>query len=507
MVAAPPASVVYAAATTMTRLASPLCLVLWLVACGGNNDEVPNEIAPSSAYASRCEAPRSGTSDVKGSQLDEKLWVRSWINDLYLWYREVPRADPKMFTTTIDYFDVLKTGVVTNSGKPKDQFHFTYKTSDWIALSQSGVEASYGAQWVLLASRPPRKLVVAYTEAGSPAAAAGIDRGTQVVTVDGADLQGSNDVDTLNNGLFPTGPNQMHTFGIIDPGGTTPRNVTLTSATVATIPVKNVITLPAPNDKVGYMLFNDHIATAEKGLMDAVNQLKTAGITDLVLDMRYNGGGYLAIASQLAYMIAGAAPTAGKTFEREMFNDKYTTTDPFGDPLTPTPFYTETLRGFPLPEGQALPTLDLRRVFVLTSSGTCSASEAVMNGLAGVDVEVIQIGNTTCGKPYGFFPQDNCSTTFFAIQFQGVNQKNFGDYADGFVPGGVFRGCTVADDFTHRLGDPAEARLAAALGYRANQTCPTSRGSEAELSDGMVLKSVWRQNRIMGHPSGPSGEP
>lgn len=491
----------------MTRLASPLCLVIMLAACGGSGDEVPDKIEAESVYAGRCEAPRTGTdpttgaryTDVKGSQLDEKLWVRSWINDLYLWYHEVPSADPRTFSTVIDYFNVMKTGVVTKSGKPKDQFHFTYKTTDWLALSRSGVEASYGAQWVLLAASPPRKLVVAYSEDGSPAAAAGLVRGTSVVTVDGVSLERGSDVDTLNNGLFPAGPGEMHTFGILDPGTTTPRNVTLTSASIESQPVKNVRTIPTANGMVGYMLFNDHIATAERGLVDAVNQLSTAGITDLVLDMRYNGGGYLAIASQLAYMIAGATPTAGKTFEREMFNDRYQVTDPFGDPLAPTPFYDHTLPGFVLPANQPLPTLNLTRVFVLTSSGTCSASEAVMNGLAGVDVEVIQIGNTTCGKPYGFFPEDNCGTTFFAIQFQGVNQKNFGDYADGFIPGGLFHGCVVADDFAHPLGDPTEARLAAALAYRTTQACPTALEREAP-ADGMVLKSVWRQNRILGHP-------
>ena len=60
---------------------------------------------------------------------------------------------------------------------------------------------------------------------------------------------------------------------------------------------------------------------------------------------------------------------------------------------------------------------------VLTGPDTCSASESVINGLRGVDVEVNLIGGPTCGKPYGFYPQDNCGTTYFAIQFQGVNAR------------------------------------------------------------------------------------
>jgi hypothetical protein len=140
-------------------------------------------------------------------------------------------------------------------------------------------------------------------------------------------------------------------------------------------------------------------------------------------------------------------------------------------------------------------------VFVLTDEATCSASEAVMNGLAGVDVQVIQIGEATCGKPYGFYPQDNCGTTYFAIQFQGVNQKGFGDYADGFAPGGVFPGCTVPDDFTHALGDPAEARVAAALAYRATGSCPAVARERiadplAAAAVASIPKPLWRQGMI-----------
>jgi hypothetical protein len=100
------------------------------------------------------------------------------------------------------------------------------------------------------------------------------------------------------------------------------------------------------------------------------------------------------------------------------------------------PFHSEA-QGFTTPFGQSLPTLNLPRVFVLTGPDTCSASESVINSLQGVDVEVIQIGTTTCGKPYGFYPEDNCGTTYFTIEFQGVNAKGFGDYTDGFSPGGT----------------------------------------------------------------------
>ena len=489
-------------------------VVLVLAACGDNIEGIPDEILPESVYAARCASPRSGIdpetmapyADVPGSVLDEKLWVRSWIDDLYLWYREVPKLDITAYKDAVSYFDDLKTPALTPSGKKKDEFHFIYDTATWVALSQSGTEASYGVQWALLAPKPPRSVLVAYIQPSSPAAAANLPRGARIVTVDGVDVQNGSDIDTLNRGLFPDNLNEKHMFGVLDPGASTPRTVSMTSTTVAITPVQSVGTLPAPNDKVGYLHFTDHIATAEKQLFDAMIQLKGKGITDLILDMRYNGGGYLDIASELAYMIAGPTATAGKTFEKLTFNDKHMLIDPITGQPPQGEGFVDHSEGFTaaLNAGQPLPFLGLSRVFVLTGSGTCSASESVMNSLSGIDVQVIQIGSTTCGKPYGFLPEDNCGTTFFAIQFQGVNHKGFGDYADGFAPGGILHGCSVSDDFSHALGDPAEARVAAALAYRANGSCPATAAQRAEPgaepraeTDAVIPKPQWLQNRIL----------
>jgi hypothetical protein len=443
--------------------------------------------------------------DRQGTLADEKMFVRSWIDELYLWYREVPNPDPGAYPDVVSYFDVLKTPALTASGMPKDRFHFWWPTDAWQALAQSGVEAGYGAQWVILANYPPRRVVAAYVEAASPAANAGIGRGTEVLYVDGADLVYGNDVDTLNAGLFPSSAGERHTLTVRDASGIRP--VTLTSANVESTPVPNVRTIATGSGDVGYVLFNDHVATSEAGLVAAIQQLRDAQVSDLVLDLRYNGGGYLYIASELAYMIAGSARTAGKTFEQLVFNDRYGTRDPYtGEALAPIPFIDTTL-GFSIPSGAALPSLDLGRVFVLTGSGTCSASESIMNGLRGAGIHVIQVGSTTCGKPYGFVPEDNCGTTYFAIQFQGVNAEGFGSYGDGFSPGGTgpagLPGCAVADDFTYALGDAAEARLAAALAYRATGSCSGPAASALALriapaEDGEVVRSPVRENRILG---------
>ncbi len=328
-----------------------------------------------------------------------------------------------------------------------------------------------------------------------------------MISVDGAAIL-DGDPSVLNAGLFPVGAGEQHSFVIQDRGATSTRTITMTSAALASPPVQKVQILPGTT--VGYMLFNSFIATSEKELADGITTLKSAGATDLVLDLRYNGGGILDIASELAYMIAKPSATSGKTFEKEMFNDKYGTNDPIGG-NPPTPFFTRASGYFSLPAGQTLPHLDLDRVFVLAGGNTCSASEAVINGLLGVGVAVNLIGHTTCGKPYGFYPQDNCGTTFFSIQFKGVNNAGFGDYADGFTPSGSTTGgpasppgCVVADDFTHDLGDPAEARLASALNFRSGGSCPaaTSRAEalSAAAADVTLVRNPFVENRILWRP-------
>jgi len=471
---------------------------------------------PAANFAGQCATPRAGI-DVQGSALSENNWLRSWTNDLYLWYDEVIDRDPALFTTP-DYFDQLKTTFMTPSGQPKDKFHFTQDTAEWVAFSQSGVSAGYGVEWALVARTPPRRIVVAYTEPNSPATGAGLTRGFEVMRVDGVDAVFDNSragIDSLNGGLFPAASGETHTFTVRDLAGFW-HDVTLQSANVSSTPVQNVGTITTSTGAVGYMLFNDHIATAESALIAAVNTLKASNITDLVLDIRYNGGGYLAIASELAFMIAGSARTSGRTFEQVVFNRKHPGVAPVtGEPLLPVPFLSTT-QDFSVPSGQALPSLNLSRAFVLTGSGTCSASEAIINSLRGVGVQVIQVGSTTCGKPYGFYPEDNCGTTYFSIQFKSVNAAGFGDYTDGFSPGNtvggfgtLVPGCSVADDFTHALGDAAEGRLAAALGYRTSSTCPAPsgfappslklsvQGTIVSPADGLKTKPPWREIRIL----------
>lgn len=433
-----------------------------------------------------CRVPRRGVDaqgnaylDMQGATVDENNWLRSWSNDTYLWYDEITDRDPACCDTP-DYFDLLRTFERTASGQPKDRFHFTEETAARLARVRSGVTAGYGARFAVLASRPPRDVRVAYTEPDSPATAASVAlrRGTRILAVDGVDV-GRGGAAAINAGLFPRAVGEEHEFTVRDPGADADREVTMTSATITTAPVQHVRVLETDTGEVGYLLFNTHIGPAEKALKEGMERLARAGVGDMVLDLRYNGGGYLAIASQMAYMIAGS-PAVGRVFNEAQFNDKHPTYNPVtGDRLTPSYFRATTTGWFDEPGGLALPALGLERLFVLSGPNTCSASEAIINGLRGIDVEVVLVGATTCGKPYGFYPQDNCGTTYNTVQFRGVNAKGFGDYADGFTPANApaaastkISGCVVADDFDHAFGDPAEARLAAALRYRMDGSCP-----------------------------------
>ncbi len=477
-------------------------------------------------FANACEAPRSGAGfeDFQGNELAEKYWLRSWSHETYLWYDEISDVTPDNGLNKFDYFDLLKTQAVTPSGAPRDQFHFTRSTEEYQQFSQSGVSFGYGAELLFVRNTPPRELYVAYVEPMSPAATAGIRRGMRIMEIDGIDLVSSNnssDIDALNAALSPETEGEAHAFGVLawgDPDTGTYPQLAVSAADITSAPVLVTDRKVTPTGLVGYLAFNDHIATAEAALIPVIEQMAEDAVTDLVLDLRYNGGGYLAIASQLAYMIAGDSRTSGRSFETLQFNSKHPTINPITRQIiTPTPFYDETL-GFSVSSGSSLPTLDLDRVFIISGSRTCSASESIINSLNGIGVQVILIGSSTCGKPYGFYPQDNCGTTYFTIQFQGVNDIGFGDYADGFTPinsgesGTALPGCSVLDDLSAELGDVTEARLAAALAYRdAPGTCPApppasstgavSIGPSDQLSLQLEQQNSFiRNNRLLGVP-------
>ena len=462
---------------------------------------VAGQYKSAQSFSNRCQTPRSNANyqDLIGSVTDENNWIRSWSHETYLWYNELPDIDPSTIPNPIDYFDRMKTSAKTASGKNKDQFHFTYNTEDYNKLAESGISASYGANFVITSS--PTRIFVTYTELNSPAANASIGRGAEILAIDNVQLDnvnGQEDVDTINSALYPS-LGQTHTFVIKDLDAASERSVTLTSVEVTETPVYKTDIIEQGEQKIGYLVLNTFgVATAEQQLIDAITVLKDAAIDELILDLRYNGGGYLDISAELGTMIAGNR-ALGSIYKEMIFNDKLTSNNQ-------SRFFPSIVYGFSATIGATLPKLNLSKIYILSTGNTASASEALINGLRGIDVEVILIGEPTTGKPYGFYPTDNCGTTYFTIQFKGANAKGFGDYADGFIPSETdnsedqVRGCQVADDLSKVMGDESENMLATALHHIQNSSCPMS--SIASTGKPAHPLSVVRGELIRPYPVG-----
>jgi carboxyl-terminal processing protease len=442
---------VFASATHRIRRSGIAWVVplLMLGACGGGggSSSTPAPVATSSPtvdqLANIC------------TNAGEKAWELAHLNDVYLFYRDIVAVDPNAFATPEDYFNAL---IV----KSKDRFSFVEPQSVADAFFNAGQNVGYGAVFKLDSNSALR---IGFVDAAGPMAAQTVARGATITTLNGTAVS-SLTTTQLNALLFPTSVGVQLTLTVLDLNQTLARTISVSSANVTEDPVPLVSVIPSDptntsSPKVGYLLFDDHIATSEQELINAINTFKAAAVSDVVVDLRYNGGGFLFIASELATMLGGTRVTPGAAvYDKLTFNDKHPekTNNPANTIRFPT---TSTL-------GQTLPTLNLSRVFIITAPGTCSASETIINGLNPF-VQVILIGGTTCGKPYGFIQTNNCGDAYFAIQFQGVNAVGFGDFTNGFSPT-----CAVADDFTHALGDSNEGRLSATLAFSRTGSCPVT---------------------------------
>jgi len=480
---------------------SVYCFGLVLYACGGsssNNSPSSESSSPQtensvqwemgvytaqSNHSAKCENPRSGIDpfsgepypDVTGTTLDEKLWLRTFTYETYLWFDEVPDNDPELFSVPA-YFDQLKTTELTQSGNVKDNFHFSIPTEQNNQRSQGGVTSGYGFNWAFGRSFPPRSFVVRYVETGSPADVAGIKRGARLSKINDIDFINTTsraDIDVINSALFPETVGEPYSFTFTGVNNQEETVVIASDDNIQISAVQNVNVVDTDLGRIGYMQYNTFNRNSQNDLIAAFSTFNEQSIDELVIDLRYNGGGLLVLSSQIAYMIAGADNTAGKTYYQSRQNSKIPSSRPLDFVNREIDYeqgrFTSTI----------LPSVSLNRVYILSTDNTCSASEAVINGLKGVDVEVVLMGSKTCGKPYGFVPQDNCGTTYFTIQSQGVNAKGFGDYVNGFVPtqNPTFEddvlGCQVDDDLDNLLGSTEESVFAAAIQHMETGTCPT----------------------------------
>jgi hypothetical protein len=377
----------------------------------------------------------------------QNAWLRDYMREWYFWYRLAPNPDPLAFASVDDYFAaLLYTGA--DPAFPRDRWSGSESTVSHTRFFGEGKTLGFGISvaGVEVAGRPDLPLRVRYVERQSDAAAKGVRRGDQILSLNGrpaADVIASNDFSALS------AANEGSTLRLELRGAGGDRAVTVAATVFSLSPVGATSVMTTPGGRrVGYVFVKDMIGQTAAPLDAAFAQFRTAGLTDLVLDLRYNGGGLVSAAADLASYVAASA--AGRPFAGLLYNDKRAATN------------NETFRFDAKAEA-----LDLRRVTVLTGSRTCSASEQVINGLRGVGIEVVAIGDTTCGKPVGFLPAGRCGTTFSAVNFESVNARNEGRYFGGFAPT-----CPVAEDVTRDLGAADEPLFAAARRFADTGACP-----------------------------------
>lgn len=270
--------------------------------------------------------------------------------------------------------------------------------------------------------------IVGQVHPESPAAAAGVKRGWR-----------------LSSARWQDATKLKLSF--TDPDGT-PHEVELPGSR-ETVPASWWSVVEHEGRKVGYFYLSGFHAPSVNLLTSSFAALKREGVEDLVVDLRYNTGGSLRVARMLASLIAGPA-MEGKVFERVIHNGRYRDWD-------------KTLRFERHTEA-----LGLKRVFVLTTKDTCSASESVIMGLA-PHIQVVKIGGTTCGKPVGYSPLDYRGVSYWVVDFRSRNAAGQGDYFDGLAPT-----CHVKEDLRQSLGATNEALFAGALHYMSRGRCRKS---------------------------------
>jgi C-terminal peptidase prc len=385
-------------------------------------------------------------------------FVRDALQAYYYWYKELPNPDPASFGSPEAYLEAVRYRPLDSSYS-----YITSKASSDAFFSESqfiGFGLSY-------ARTGDTELRLVQTFPGSPAAEAGMGRGDYLVSVNGKAV-----ADLLTSGEIATvfGPEQVGVTGDFvwrDTRGQQ-RSATLTKRLVTIPTVSETAVLAAGSTRVGYIHFRNFVQPSVEALNTAFAELRDQGATELVLDLRYNGGGLVSVAQHLAGLIGGP-PLVGQVFVQFTHNDKQSSRN--------TAYRFET-------KPQALA---VSRLVVIATSGSASASEAIINGMRPyMDVKVV--GDRTFGKPVGQYGFDFCDKVLYPVAFLVTNARGEADYF-----GGIPADCPAADDVDHPLASSQEASLAEALYVVRNGHCS---GTAAEAAGVMA-----RRRQLAPEPS------
>jgi carboxyl-terminal processing protease len=406
----------------------------------------------------------SGTGSSSCTTVGQCTYVRDVLQSYYYWYKELPNPDPGSFASPEAYLDAVRYRTLDSSFS-----YITSKASSDAFYSDSQF-IGFGLSYKRTADT---ELRLAQTFPGGPAADAGMDRGDTLLSVNGktvADLLRTGEINTI--------------FGAEQVGVTADlawrdmqgrqRSATLSKRLVTIPTVSQTAVLNAGAARVGYVHFRNFVQPSVEALNTAFTQLRDQGATELVLDLRYNGGGLVSVAQHLAGLIAGS-PLVGQVFVQFTHNDKQSSRN--------TAYKFEA-------KPQALAAT---RLVVIATGGSASASEAIINGLRPyMDVKVV--GDTTYGKPVGQYGFDFCEKVLYPVSFLVTNARGEADYFDG-IPAD----CPAPDDVDHALASPQEASLAEALYVVRHGRCSGTAAAAAEVQARLRARAPepprdgWRQ--------------
>lgn len=307
------------------------------------------------------------------------------------------------------------------------------KQTEWDNVS-SGVSGDFGMNVFFMQEGDLR---VKSVERGSPAGNAGVRRGWRITKINGSTNITTSNASTISNAVWNSA-NGSFTFQ--KPDGSSV-DVNLTSATYQEHPVYLDTVYSISSKKIGYLSFNSFLGDTTELYNEfsrVFNKFASAGINDLIVDLRYNGGGYVSVQQKLADYLAPSSAN-GQLMMKEQFNDKYTqynSTDYF----------------------KKLGSLNLSRIYFIVSHNTASASELLINNLKPF-VNVQLVGpSKTYGKPVGFFPIPVGDWYIFPVSFRSTNNQGQGNYFNG-----MDLNSQVADGLDKDWGDINETCLKSAL--------------------------------------------
>ncbi len=401
------------------------------------------------------------TPTVAGCSLRQRQdFALAALNEWYLFPTLMDQtANPANYTDVQGYIDAL---VAPARAQSKDRF-FTYITSiaQENAFFSSGSSAGFGVR--LAYDSTNRRLFVMEAFEGAPALAAGIDRGTEITAIGTS----AGTMQTVSS-LFASGGSQAvsDALGASTAGltrvlrivnGSTTSDVTVAKADYSLTPVSSRYGAKVILDgakKVGYVNLRTFIDTADPALRSAFANFKSQGITEVIIDLRYNGGGLVSIAELFGDLLGGGR--AGQVFDYTTFRAEKAA-------------QYNTQKNFVAQTETITPT----KIAFIGMGGTASASEMVMNEMRPyLGTNAALIGSNTYGKPVGQIAIDktSCDDRLRIIAFRTENANHQGDYYTGLASV-MEKTCAAADDIFHPLGDANETSVKGALDFLAGRSC------------------------------------